>query len=106
NGVLQAGGANTLSAASHHIVASETTLKTQGYDQTIAGLTNGGNVSLTGAAIGSALTVKGDYSGKNGTLELAAAQNSGGQGIADRLVIDGGKVSGSTLLKVDGSGLG
>lgn len=106
NGVLQAGGANTLSAASHHIVASETTLKTQGYDQTIAGLTNGGNVSLTGAAIGSALTVKGDYSGKNGTLELAAAQNSGGQGIADRLVIDGGKVSGNTLLKVDGSGLG
>lgn len=106
NGVLQAGGTNTLSAASHHYVASETALKTQGYDQTVAGLTNGGSVSLTGAAIGSALTVKGDYSSKNGTLELAAAQNSSGQGIADRLVIDGGKVSGSTLLNVDGSGLG
>lgn len=106
NGVLQAGGTNTLSAASHHTVASNTALKTQGYDQTVAGLTNGGSVSLTGAAIGSALTVKGDYSGKNGTLELAAAQNSSGQGIADRLVIDGGQVSGSTLLKVDGSGLG
>ncbi|AST78865.1 TPA: autotransporter outer membrane beta-barrel domain-containing protein [Citrobacter farmeri] len=106
SGVLQAGGVNTLSAASHHYVASDTALKTQGYDQTVAGLTNSGNVSLMGAAVGSALTVKGDYHGKSGTLELAAAQSNSGQGIADRLVIDGGKVSGSTLLKVDGSGLG
>lgn len=37
---------------------------------------------------------------------MAAIQNGSGAGIADRLIIDGGKASGSTLLDVDGSGLG
>lgn len=106
HGVLQAGGNDTLSAASHHTVASGATLNTQGYDQTTGGLTNGGTVSLTGATVGSTLTVHGDYSGKNGTLNIAATQHNGGQGIADRLVVDGGSVSGTTLLNVDGSGLG
>lgn len=106
NGVLQAGGSNSLSAGSYHYVAAHTSLKTQGYDQTVAGLTNSGNISLTGAAIGSALTVKGNYIGTNGSINIAAMQKNSGLGVADRLVIDGGKVSGSTLLNVDGSGLG
>lgn len=106
NGVLQAGGNNTLSAASHHYVSPGTALKTQGYNQTVGGLTNSGKVSLVGASVGSTLTVKGNYSGKNGSLDIAAAQNSSGRGMADRLIVDGGKVSGSTLLNVDGSGLG
>ncbi|WET39597.1 autotransporter outer membrane beta-barrel domain-containing protein [Citrobacter enshiensis] len=106
NGVLQAGGENTLSAASQHYVLEGTTLNTQGYNQTVAGLDNSGDVSLLGQQVGSTLTVKGDYIGKGGTLKIAASQDASGKGTADRLVIDGGKASGSTLLDVDGSGLG
>nr|WP_153879367.1 autotransporter outer membrane beta-barrel domain-containing protein [Citrobacter freundii] len=106
HGVLQAGDTNTLSAASHHYVVADTTLNTQGYNQTVAGLSNGGDVSLVGQQIGTTLTVKGDYTGEKGTLNMAATQNGRGAGIADRLIIDGGKASGKTLLDVDGSGLG
>lgn len=106
NGVLQAGNANTLSSASHHYVVADTTLNTQGYNQTVAGLSNGGDVSLIGQQTGTTLTVKGDYTGEKGTINMAAIQNGSGAGIADRLIIDGGKASGSTLLDVDGSGLG
>lgn len=106
NGVLQAGNTNTLSSASHHYVVADTTLNTQGYNQTVAGLSNGGDVSLIGQQTGTTLTVKGDYTGEKGTINMAAIQNGSGAGIADRLIIDGGKVSGSTLLDVDGSGLG
>lgn len=106
NGVLQAGDTNTLSAASHHYVVADTALNTQGYSQTVAGLSNGGDVSLIGQQIGTTLTVKGDYTGEKGTVNMAATQNANGTGTADRLIIDGGKASGSTLLDVDGSGLG
>ncbi|HGY3716309.1 TPA: autotransporter outer membrane beta-barrel domain-containing protein [Citrobacter gillenii] len=106
HGVLQAGNTNTLSAASHHYVVAGTALNTQGYNQTVAGLSNGGDVSLTGQQIGTTLTVKGDYSGEKGTINMAASQNGSGAGIADRLIIDSGKASGKTLLNVDGSGLG
>ncbi|MCO5780958.1 autotransporter outer membrane beta-barrel domain-containing protein [Citrobacter meridianamericanus] len=106
NGVLQAGNTNTLSAASHHYVVADSTLNTQGYNQTVAGLSNGGDVSLIGQQPGTTLTVKGDYTGEKGTINMAAIQNDSGAGIADRLIIDGGKASGSTLLDVDGSGLG
>lgn len=106
NGVLQAGNTNTLSSASHHYVVADTTLNTQGYNQTVAGLSNGGDVSLIGQQTGTTLTVKGDYTGEKGTINMAATQNGSGAGIADRLIIDGGKASGSTLLDVDGSGLG
>ncbi|WP_341516586.1 autotransporter outer membrane beta-barrel domain-containing protein [Citrobacter gillenii] len=106
HGVLQAGDTNTLSAASHHYVVADTTLNTQGYNQTVAGLSNGGDVSLIGQQIGTTLTVKGDYTGEKGTINMAATQNGRGAGIADRLIIDGGKASGKTLLDVDGSGLG
>lgn len=106
SGVLQAGDTNTLSAASHHYVVAGTTLNTQGYNQTVAGLSNGGDVSLIGQQPGTTLTVKGDYAGEKGTINMAAIQNGSGAGIADRLIIDSGKASGSTLLDVDGSGLG
>lgn len=106
NGVLQAGNTNTLSSASHHYVVADTTLNTQGYNQTVASLSNGGDVSLIGQQTGTTLTVKGDYTGEKGTINMAAIQNGSGAGIADRLIIDGGKASGSTLLDIDGSGLG
>ncbi len=105
NGVLQAGGGQTLSAASVHEVASGATLDTQGYNQQIAGLYNQGRVNLHGKSVGSELTVKGDYVGDNGVVAIAA-QQQGQNGNADKLVIDGGKASGYTRLDIDISRLG
>lgn len=106
-GTLQAGAENSLSYASAHAVAKGATLNTGGMNQTVGGLENSGLVTLRGDRVGSALTVKGDYHGDNGTLQLNATQQGGnGDGVADRLVINGGKVTGSTVLDVDISGLG
>ncbi|MBB1201834.1 autotransporter outer membrane beta-barrel domain-containing protein [Enterobacteriaceae bacterium 89] len=105
NGVLRAGGTQTLSENSVHTVNQGTLLDNQGYNQQIAGLNNAGTVNLTSNRIGSALVVKGDYSGANGTINLAA-QQKGGEGNADKLVIDGGTASGKTTLNIDISRLG
>ncbi|WP_333853213.1 autotransporter-associated beta strand repeat-containing protein [Leclercia sp.] len=105
-GTLQAGAENSFSYASAHAVAQGATLTTGGMNQTVGGLDNSGLVTLRGERVGSALTVKGDYHGDNGTLQInATQQGSSGDGVADRLVINGGKVTGSTLLDVDISGL-
>ncbi|HCN95635.1 MAG TPA: autotransporter outer membrane beta-barrel domain-containing protein, partial [Leclercia sp.] len=107
-GTLQAGAENSFSYASAHEVAKGATLNTGGMNQTVGGLNNSGLVTLRGDRVGSALTVKGDYHGDNGgTIQLnATQQGSSGDGVADRLVINGGKVTGSTVLDVDISGLG
>lgn len=105
NGILRAGGTQTLSENSVHTVYQGALLDTQGYDQQIAGMNNAGTVNLTSNHIGTALTVKGNYAGDNGTLKLAA-QQQGSEGTADKLVIDGGKASGHTTLDIDISRLG
>lgn len=104
NGTLLAGGANRFSSASSHIVSRNALLDTAGHNQTVANLVNQGTVNLRGGNVGSTLTVKGDYVGLDGTLKIAAQQHS--PGIADRLVIDGGSASGTTLLDIDVSQLG
>lgn len=105
-GTLQAGAENSFSYASAHAVAKGATLNTSGMNQTVAGLDNSGLVTLRGDKVGSALTVKGDYHSDNGTVRLnATQQGTRGDGVADRLVIDGGKVTGSTVLDVDIRGL-
>ncbi|HFZ8994842.1 TPA: autotransporter-associated beta strand repeat-containing protein [Citrobacter freundii] len=101
-GTLLAGAENSFSHASAHTVAKGATLNTSGMNQTTGGLDNSGLVTLRGDKVGSALTVKGDYHGDNGTIRLnATQQGTSGDGVADRLVIDGGKVTGSTVLDVD-----
>ncbi|EEC0871196.1 autotransporter outer membrane beta-barrel domain-containing protein, partial [Salmonella enterica subsp. enterica] len=104
NGTLLAGGENRFSSASSHIVSSNGLLDTGGHNQTVADLVNQGTVNLRGASVGSTLTVQGDYVGLDGTLKIAARQNS--PGVADHLVIDGGTASGTTLLDIDVSRLG
>lgn len=104
NGTLLAGGINRFSSTSSHIVSSSGTLDTGGHNQTVANLVNQGTVNLRGGNVGSTLTVAGDYVGLDGTLKIAARQNS--PGVADHLVIDGGSASGSTLLDIDVSQLG
>lgn len=101
-GTLLAGAENSFSYASAHAVAKGATLNTGGMNQTVAGLDNSGLVTLRGDKIGSALTVKGDYHGDSGTIQLnAKQQETSGDGVADRLVIDGGKATGTTVLDVD-----
>lgn len=101
-GTLLAGAENSFSYASAHAVAKGATLNTGGMNQTVAGLDNSGLVTLRGDKIGSALTVKGDYHGDSGTIQLnATQQGTSGDGVADRLVIDGGKATGTTVLDVD-----
>jgi autotransporter-associated beta strand protein len=58
-GALNAGAANTFSAASAHSVASGATLDLAGFSQTVASLANSGTVSLVGAIAGTTLTVTG-----------------------------------------------
>lgn len=105
NGILRAGGTQTLSENSVHTVYKGALLDTQGYNQQIAGMNNAGTVNLASGHIGSALTVKGNYVGDNGTINLAA-QQKGSEGTADKLVIDGGTASGQTKLNIDISRLG
>lgn len=105
NGTLQAGGKQTLSENSVHTVYQGALLDTQGYDQQIAGMNNAGTVNLTSDRIGSQLTVKGNYVGDSGTINLAA-QQKGREGTADKLVVDGGTASGQTRLNIDISRLG
>ncbi|MGL5600969.1 MAG: autotransporter-associated beta strand repeat-containing protein [Silvania sp.] len=105
NGTLQAGGTQTLSENSVHTVYEGALLDTRGFDQHIAGMNNAGTVNLTSDRIGAALTVKGNYVGDNGTINLAA-QQKGNEGTADKLVIDGGTAAGQTRLNIDISRLG
>ncbi|MDQ0038562.1 outer membrane autotransporter protein [Variovorax boronicumulans] len=90
-GTLQAGAANTFSAASAHTVAAGATLDLAGFNQNLASLANGGTVSLAGAAAGNTLTIKGAYVGNGGVLKLGTALN--GTGPSDRLVLEGASAS-------------
>jgi len=65
-------------------------------------LTNAGLVQLGGAGIGNTLKV-GGYVGQNGTLALNT-QLAGDNAPSDRLVIDGGRASGSSTLKITNVG--
>ncbi len=58
-------------------------------DQTVAGLTVAGTVSLVGTEPGTRLTVRGPYVGQDGTLRLGTRLGDSGS-LSDRLVIDGG----------------
>ena len=104
NGTLEATSEDSFSAASSHIVSLNGTLATNGYNQNTADVINQGTIDLRGQEIGNSLTVHGDYSGLGGSVELSAQRQSAGY--SDRLTIDGGDVSGTTLLKIDASHLG
>lgn len=100
-GSLQAGAANSFSAASAHRVAAGATLDTGGFNQRVAALTNSGTVNLASGVAGSALTVAGPYVGKGGLLRLGTTLN-GSASASDRLVLDGptAVASGSTSVQI------
>jgi outer membrane autotransporter protein len=99
-GTLRAGAAGAFSAASTFSVANGAQLDLAGIDQTVAGLTNGGLVTLNtpNGKPGTTLTVTGNYVGQGGTIAMNTYL--GGDGSAtDRLVING-NASGNTLLDI------
>lgn len=86
-GTLQAGVADTFSANSDYTVETGTTLDANGFDQTIAGLTNNGSVNLVGTTAGTTLTVAGNYTGAAGSLITLGVALGDDSSMADKLVI-------------------
>lgn len=100
-GTLQAGGVNTFSAASVHVVAAEAILDLAGFDQTVAGLSNRGTVQFSAASPGTVLTVTGPYVGQGGELAVTASADA-----CDRLLLSGAAAvaSGNTSVRVTNVG--
>ncbi|WP_245582011.1 autotransporter outer membrane beta-barrel domain-containing protein, partial [Phyllobacterium phragmitis] len=69
-GTLAANAANVFSPDSAFNVDTGGTLDLGGYNQTLASLTNDGDVRLGNGTPGTTLTVSGDYTGKGGTIYL------------------------------------
>lgn len=100
-GILRAGAANTLSAASAFTVASGGTLDLAGFNQTVASLGNAGVVVLGGAP-GTTLTVTGNYVGNGGTVQFNT--RLGGDSSPTDLLRVQGSTSGTSSLRVTNVG--
>lgn len=105
NGVLVAGGSNTLSPFSSYKLSPGASIETGGYNQVLKSLENSGNFSLLGSSVGSITTFNGSYVGRNGVLSLGVVLNDG-VGPADKLVFDGpnSSASGNTSIQVVNKG--
>ena len=102
-GTLRAGALNTFSPNSAVTVASGGTLDLNGFDQTLAGLTNAGLVNMgTGTAPGTVLTTT-SYTGTGGTIAMNTFLG-GDNSPSDRLVINGGTASGTSGLMITNAG--
>ncbi|MEN5206643.1 autotransporter outer membrane beta-barrel domain-containing protein [Stenotrophomonas terrae] len=102
-GVLQAGGAGTFSPNTDVTVAAAAMLNLNGFSQTVAGVANAGRIIFGADALpGITLTTR-DYSGVGGTLEINTLLGGDGSS-SDRLVIDGGAASGSSILVARNAG--
>ncbi|HKE95882.1 MAG TPA: autotransporter outer membrane beta-barrel domain-containing protein, partial [Povalibacter sp.] len=124
SGTLQAGTTDVLAASSAMTLAAGTTFDLSGFHQLVSDLDNAGTVVIGSAPavtavgagfrkpalqkagsgqIGTTLTVRGNYVGRDGNLLLdttLGADNSP----ADQLVIDGGTASGATHVHINNTG--
>jgi outer membrane autotransporter protein len=100
-GTLRAGAANAFSAASAFGVGAGGTLDLNGFNQTVASLSNAGTVHM-GSTPGTVLTVNGIYTGTGGTL-LFNTVLGGDSSATDRLVVNG-STAGTTSVKVTNAG--
>jgi outer membrane autotransporter protein len=101
-GVLRAATVGAFSATSTFSVAAGATLDLAGHDQTVAGLTNAGLVSLGGAP-GTRLTIACNYAGQGGVVALNTYLGDDSSA-TDRLVISGGAATGDTGLRITKTG--
>ena len=70
---------------------------------TVGSLTNSGLVQLAGQNVGNSLTVKGDLIGAGGTVALNTVLGNDASA-TDKLILDGGKTTGTTSLAVFNNG--
>ncbi|ABR89999.1 autotransporter [Janthinobacterium sp. Marseille] len=105
-GTLQAGVRNVFSSASDFTVTTGM-LDANGFDQTVASLSNAGTTAtnLKGGAVGTTLTVTGDYTGNGGTVLLNTELNDD-RSRTDRLRIRGNTTGLSKLAINNVGGLG
>ena len=102
-GTLRAGALNTFSPNSAMTVASGGTLDLNGFNQTVASLTNAGLVNMgTGKGPGTVLTTT-NYVGNGGTIALNTFLGADGSP-SDKLVINGGNATGNSLLRITNTG--
>lgn len=105
-GILQAGVAMTFSPNSAVNVAAAGTLDLNGFNQTVAGVTNAGLISMGPGTPPGTTLVTPNYVGQNGMIAINTRLGPDGSP-SDRLVIDGGVASGaSSILVRNVGGLG
>ncbi|TMV05816.1 autotransporter family protein [Brucella haematophila] len=100
-GTLKAGAANVFSTTSAFAVSSGAALDLNDTDQTLASLTNAGNVNF-GTSTDTLLHITGDYTGNNGMLTINAVLGDD-TSKTNKIIIDG-DTSGTTLLHVNNRG--
>ncbi|HHH1370360.1 TPA: autotransporter outer membrane beta-barrel domain-containing protein [Yersinia enterocolitica] len=100
-GTLAAGTTGAFSRNANYITESGGTLDLRGYSQTMGSLNHSGRLDF-GSALGTILTVAGDYTGNNGLLSFNSLL-SDDSSATDKLVVEG-NTSGTTLVTVTNAG--
>lgn len=110
--MLTADGNLTLAGGTVAIDRSSTLYAGNGVGAVIAAgsggtlaVVNAGTIDLTngGNGAGDTLTIRGNYVGQNGTLKLQTVLGTD-TALSDRLVIDGGRVGGTTTIQIANAG--
>ncbi len=102
-GILSAGAASVFSPNSDYAVQTDGTLNLNGFNQTVASVSNAGFVNMgTGTPPGTLLTTT-SYVGQGGTLGLNTFLGTDGS-LSDRLVINSGTATGSTGMIITNVG--
>jgi outer membrane autotransporter protein len=101
-GILSAGAANVFSPNSDYAVQSGGTLNLNGFNQTVASVSNAGLINMgNGTLPGTLLTT--NYVGQGGTLHLNAFLGADGSP-SDKLVINGGSATGHSFVRITNAG--
>lgn len=103
-GRLEAGGVNKFSPSSQFTVQAAGALDLNGFDQSVAGLTNAGLVSISRKA-GVGLNIDGDYVGKGGIIEMATKLGDDFS-LTDRVTVAGNSEGTTNLLVRNAGGQG
>ncbi|PJT19240.1 hypothetical protein CN884_20850 [Ochrobactrum sp. 30A/1000/2015] len=96
-GDLVQGVAGGFSSASAFTVAKGASIQLGGFETTIAGLANGGDVFFGGMG-GTVLNIAGDYAGNDGTLHMSAVLGDD-DSLADRMNVSG-NTSGTSKIDI------
>lgn len=97
-GVLRQGAEGAFSHSSAYMVAGNALLDLGGFDTAVSSLTNNGTVQFSSEAVGTTLTVSGNYSSDNGVLQINTVLG-GDDSKTDRMIIQGDS-SGTTNVKL------